>query len=271
MKKIVIITSDSLRHRYLRHMFMASKNIQIQMTYIENKSLDYMRQISFEDKLDDIEKIHFELRFAVEDDFFSEAKNLFSDPRKTVYLAPKEINSDPIVYEIQKLNPDLIVAYGCSIIKPKLLELFKDRIINVHLGLSPYYFGAATNFHAMVEGDFQCVGYTFMYMDAGVDTGEIIHQRRAKIYPFDNPHTIGNRLIKDMASDFVSLVENFDKVTRLEQFKTAHGKLFKIKDATKERTELLYKNLKKGALDEYLGLKREKESLYPILEQQVLL
>ena len=37
-----------------------------------------------------------------------------------------------------------------------------------------------------------------MYMDEGIDTGQIIHQSRAIILPFDNPHQIGNRLIKIM-------------------------------------------------------------------------
>ena len=40
------------------------------------------------------------------------------------------------------------------------------------------------------------VGATFMYIDAGIDTGEIIHQIRADIVIGDSPHSIGNRLIK---------------------------------------------------------------------------
>ena len=56
-----------------------------------------------------------------------------------------------------------------------------------------------------------------MYLDEGIDTGEIIHQGRPKIFPYDNPHQIGNRLIKKMTKDFIKLVINFDLIKKKKE------------------------------------------------------
>lgn len=85
----------------------------------------------------------------------------------------------------------------------------------MHLGLTPYYRGAASNFWALADNYPECVGATFMFIDAGIDTGEIIHQIRATINYYDTPSTIGNRLIKDMTNIFERLIMNFDKVKTL--------------------------------------------------------
>ena len=55
-----------------------------------------------------------------------------------------------------------------------------------------------------MNNEFEFFGYTFMYLDEGIDTGEIIHQGRPKIFPYDNPHQIGNRLIKKMTKDLLN-------------------------------------------------------------------
>ena len=76
-------------------------------------------------------------------------------------------------------KPDLVIAYGCSIIKEPLISIFKKKFLNIHLGLSPYYRGSATNFWPFVLNELQFVGITYMNIDSGVDTGPILHQFRA--------------------------------------------------------------------------------------------
>ena len=75
----------------------------------------------------------------------------------------------------------MIISFGCSIIKGKLLDLFKGRFINVHLGLSHIIEDLVqTTGQWSIEFDF--LGATFMHIDAGIDTGQIIHQIRPKIF-----------------------------------------------------------------------------------------
>jgi len=273
MKNIVIITSNQIRHTYFRLMFANNNNINVFRTYVESDdtSLDLSIKQPELQNLNDEVQLHFDARHNTEYDFFSDVIELVEDRSSPKIIGKGDINDDLIVDEVIKLEPDLIVTYGCSLIKPRLINAFKNRIINVHLGLSPYYFGAGTNFHCLVNNEFQFEGYTFMYIDHGVDTGEIIHQSRATILPFDNPHQIGNRLIKQMTHDFVKLIVNFHMVEPMEAVTDFVGKTYKNVDATPDLTLDLYRNFRNNAVIEFL---KEKDSLvkrFPLIEQPFLM
>ena len=84
---------------------------------------------------------------------------------KKVHILQKCLN------QIKKNNPDIIIVYGSSIIAP-LTNDFKNKIINVHLGLSPYYRGSGTNFYPILNSKPEYIGVTFMFLDKGIDTGK---------------------------------------------------------------------------------------------------
>jgi phosphoribosylglycinamide formyltransferase 1 len=268
MKNIVIITSDSIRHNYFKILFSQNKKINILRTYVEtSENFLFKERVIVESALANKVEQHFDARHNTEYDFFSDIIEFCEDKSNSKYIDKGEINNSYIVDEIIKLNPDLIITYGCSIIKPTLIETFKDRVINVHLGLSPYYFGSGTNFHCLVNNEFQFEGYTFMYMDKGIDTGKVIHQSRAKILPFDNPHQIGNRLIKQMTRDFIDLVLNFNIIKNKNSVTNYKGKTYTKKDATDELTLRLYDNFDDGAVIKYLLNKVKLSQQYPLIEQ----
>jgi phosphoribosylglycinamide formyltransferase-1 len=267
---IVIITADSIRHNYFKIMLANNENINVLKTYVESNEQFILETKNYDDNLNSVTDIHYGSRLNSEFDFFSDAINICKDKTNSIFIKHSEINERSKINEIIDLNPELIVTYGCSIIQKQLIEYFKDRIINIHLGLSPYYFGAGTNFHALVNNDFQCVGYTFMYMDEGIDTGEIIHQARASIEPFDNPHQIGNRLIKNMTKDFIKLINNFDKLEEQVQPINTSGKKYKVIDATEELIEVLYNNFQNNNVIEYLNHKSKKIIDYPIITQNFM-
>ena len=270
-RKIIILTSDDIRHNYFKIRFSNSPGIEVIKTYVESENeFELKFKKICDETLDDQLKLHFALRHNSEYDFFSDIIQICEDRSQTKFIKKNEINNESLVQEIIDLNPDLIVTYGCSIIKPPLIEAFKNRIINVHLGLSPYYFGSGTNFHALVNNEFYCVGYTFMYMNEGIDTGNIIHQSRAEILPFDNPHQIGNRLIKSMTTDFIKLVQNFDLVSEKVQHHTEYGKTYKRKDATLEKTMELYSVVCNENIEKYIKNSEIWEAKYPIIEQDFL-
>ena len=72
---------------------------------------------------------------------------------------------------------------------------FKRKILNLHLGLSPYYRGGGTNYFPFVNNEPEYAGSTFMYLDEGIDTGEIIHQIRPVINITDSFHQLSNRFL----------------------------------------------------------------------------
>ena len=271
VNNIVILTSGSIRHTYFRMGLSLSQNINVQASFVESSPEDSSDPAPIVPEiLTDPSNLHLVARHNTEYDYFGPFIKLSEDKSKPIFISRGEINIERNVEMITKLNPELIVTYGCSIIKEPLLKLFPNRIINVHLGLSPYYRGSGTNFHAMARGDFQCVGVTYMFMDAGIDTGPIIHQRRAEFLPFDNPHQIGNRLISQTVFDVDKLVRNFSRITVSPVNTTVKGLVFKRKDATPEVTATLYRLFESNAVIEYLKFRVEREEQFPIVEQSWL-
>ena len=83
--------------------------------------------------------------------------------------------------DILNLNPDLIVtcAYG-QIIPKAILDYPRLGCINVHASLLPKYRGAAPIQWAVLNGD-KTTGVTTMYMDVGMDTGDMILKEEVEI------------------------------------------------------------------------------------------
>ena len=266
MNKILIITSGSLRHLYFANSFVKSFTESKFKIIIEGK-INFPTSIN-NSKSGDIIEDHFISRENSEYQFFSGSDVILKQKEKILNIQKGEINNLETTKLIKDFNPELIVTYGCSIIKPKLIDLFKNKIINVHLGISPYYRGAGTNFHALVNNEFHFFGYTIMYIDKGIDTGEIIHQGRAEFINDDTPHTIGNRLIKKMTKDFISLISNFTLIEHKPKIKVNYDcKLFMIRDADKNATKNLYKNFSNNLMS-YIACKDYIEKKFPIIKQK---
>ena len=96
--------------------------------------------------------------------------------------------------DIIKLNPDMIVtcAYG-QIIPKVLLDLPKYGCINVHASLLPKYRGGAPLHRCILNGEGK-TGITIMYMDEGMDTGDIISTREILIDKLDTVGIIHDKL-----------------------------------------------------------------------------
>ena len=96
--------------------------------------------------------------------------------------------------DILDLNPDIIItcAYG-QIIPKAILDYPKYGCINVHASLLPKLRGGAPIHHAIIDG-YNETGITIMYMDEGMDSGDIIEQSVTKIEDFDTVETLHDRL-----------------------------------------------------------------------------
>lgn len=86
----------------------------------------------------------------------------------------EKIKSDEGVAALKELNPDMIVtaAFG-QILSKQILDIPKLGCINVHASILPKYRGAAPIQWAVINGE-KTTGVTIMYMDVGLDTGDII-------------------------------------------------------------------------------------------------
>lgn len=97
---------------------------------------------------------------------------------------------------IEEVSPDLIItcAYG-QIIPESILNIPTIGSFNVHASLLPKYRGGAPIHHALINGE-EKTGVTIMYMDKGMDTGDIIEKEEYRIKETDNVGTLHEELSK---------------------------------------------------------------------------
>jgi methionyl-tRNA formyltransferase len=116
--------------------------------------------------------------------------------RAVPVLQPRRIKHDDAVAEIAALRAEVIVvmAYG-QILPRSVLELSPRGCLNLHASLLPKHRGAAPIQAAITAGDTE-TGITVMYMDEGLDTGDILLQSRIPIAPDETGGSLHDRLAK---------------------------------------------------------------------------
>ncbi len=117
---------------------------------------------------------------------------------------PNKIKDQDAIDYIKSFNPDIIVtaAYG-QILPKSLLELPQHRAVNVHASLLPRHRGGAPIHRSIMEGDSES-GVTIMYMEEGLDSGDIISQASTPITANDTTGDLHDRLSEIGASLIVS-------------------------------------------------------------------
>ena len=126
-------------------------------------------------------------------------------------LQPKRIKRPIPTQKLKDLKPDLILvtAYG-QILSEEILEIPRLGCINVHTSLLPALRGAAPIQWSIVRG-MKETGVTLMYMDKGMDTGDIIVQQSVPITKEDTASSLtakltrsGALLLSDLTADLLN-------------------------------------------------------------------
>lgn len=128
-----------------------------------------------------------------------------------VYQPEKVRKNEEFINEVRALNPDLIcvVAYG-KILPKDILDIPKYGSVNVHGSLLPKYRGAAPIQWSVINGD-KTTGVTTMYMDIGMDMGDIILKKEVEIGEDETTGELWNRLSKlggELLVETIKQIEN---------------------------------------------------------------
>jgi methionyl-tRNA formyltransferase len=107
---------------------------------------------------------------------------------------PTRIRAREAIDAIRIMNPDVIVvmAYG-QILPREVLEIPKIACLNLHASILPRWRGAAPIQAAIAAGDRE-TGITVMYMDEGLDTGDILLEKKIEIAPTETGGSLHDRL-----------------------------------------------------------------------------
>lgn len=143
----------------------------------------------------------------------SPVKQFAEEKALKIYQPLKVKNNAAFLDEIKALNPDVIcvVAYG-KILPKEILEIPALGCINVHASLLPQYRGAAPIQWSILNGDKE-TGVTTMYMDIGMDTGDMILKRNVKIYEDETTGELWNRLSKIGAELLLETLKQIEQGT----------------------------------------------------------
>lgn len=132
---------------------------------------------------------------------------------------PPTLRDESFMELLKEINPELIVvvAYG-KILPKEVIDFPKYGCINLHVSLLPKYRGAAPMQRAIMDGERE-TGVTVMYMDEGLDTGDILSVTKFPIGPTDDFEAIHDRSAEvgaTLLSETIEKIEQND-VERIKQ------------------------------------------------------
>lgn len=158
-----------------------------------------------------------------------------------IYQPQKIRGNAEFIEQIKALEPEVIcvVAYG-KILPKEILDIPKKGCINVHGSLLPKYRGAAPIQWAVINGE-KVTGITTMYMDIGMDTGDMILKQEIQIGEDETTGEIWEKLSKIGGK---LLVETLKKIEKGEAPRTKQGEKFSMAPMlTKENAKIDFKNM----------------------------
>lgn len=157
-----------------------------------------------------------------------------------VYQPVKVRNNPEFLEAVKKLNPDLIcvVAYG-KILPQELLDIPKYGCVNVHGSLLPEYRGAAPIQWAVLNGD-KKTGVTTMFMNAGMDTGDMILKEEVEIGEDETTGELWDRLKTIGANLLIKTVKEIENGTATRTKQPEEGTMAPM--LSKEMAKIDWKN-----------------------------
>lgn len=135
----------------------------------------------------------------------------YAESKGLNFSYPDNLKDENEVLKIKELNPDIIIVIAYGLIIPRsILEIPKIGCFNLHGSLLPRWRGAAPIQRAIIEGDNK-TGITFMKMDEGLDTGDIVLSKEINISTNDNHQSLENQLANLGAESFEEFLELIEK------------------------------------------------------------
>lgn len=259
--RVVLLTADGLRHRYVASRLAQSTNLTAIVS--ECKSTNASEPASLPAGQQKIIEKHFAERAEVERRLLgTDCEFPDTDVLKVLQGC---INSGEVFERVQRHEPDIVMLYGSGIVRDPLLDAYTQKVINLHLGLSPYYRGSGTNFWPLVDGKPECVGATIHLAVENVDAGAVLGQVRPMAEHQDRAHELGTKTIIAALDCLPVILDRFAQgLLRPQGQDLTQGRVFKLGDFSAEAVTRMWRNLDDGMMSEYIRHQEERCLKYPI-------
>lgn len=132
-------------------------------------------------------------------------------------LCPENINAPEAIAALRRVGADgaVVIAYGQKLGK-EILALFGESIFNLHASLLPAYRGASPIQAALLAGETE-TGVSAMLVRSGMDSGEILAQKRRVIEPEDDGLTLADKLARDSAALMIEVLRDYEGFLKKKQ------------------------------------------------------
>lgn len=202
--------------------------------------------------------LHFSNRAKAEDFYFGKYKDIY--PSCPKFIVENNLNSLDTVSFLNSVNPDLVLIFGSGMIKEPLFSSLPKQTINLHLGLSPRYRGAATLFWPFYFLEPQFAGSTFHYITNQPDAGDIIHQVLPTLEYGDKIHDVACKIVIESSNAALRLIQILNESGNWKKSKQkTSGKNFLEKDFIPAHLRLVYNTFNDRIVDAYLENKIGKK------------
>ncbi|MEG9329192.1 formyltransferase family protein [Salinimicrobium catena] len=260
--KVVLLTSDSLRHKCIAASI--AQEMELGLIISEKKAPKIQDTSAYGKKDAEFLASHFKARAVSEEKFFGNVD--FPQEAPKIDVAHGKINSKEVFEIINRTAPDLILLFDTSILLKPLLKRYRRKIVNLHLGLSPYYKGSATNLYPYLFDEPECIGATIYLATEKVDDGGILYQLRPDIEEGDSMHVIGNKVILKAGKMLPVVLQDFFEGKIKPVLQKGHGRLCRNKDVTPYVLRQIHKNFEEGMIWRYLRNKGKRDAGKPIIQ-----
>ena len=159
-------------------------------------------------------------------------KQLYAHFPDAPIVRVKNINDAAAIRTIEETSPDLIIVSGTNLVGKRILEMASHGIgaVNLHTGLSPYIKGGpnCTNW-CLAERSFHFIGNTVMWLDPGIDSGNIIASEQTTLTGRETLAGLHWKVMEHAQAMYVSVVAKLargESVPSVPQDRIASGKTY---------------------------------------------
>lgn len=180
----------------------------------------------------------------------------FGDQKKPdfpyIKVSKDELNSVKTAKYAHDTEADLGIVFGCGMIRHPLYEYLPKDTINLHLGLSPRYRGAATLFWPFYFLEPNWAGCTFHYLVDTPDGGDIIHQVVPEMKTDDGIHDLSARAVLQATTEAHKLFKIKHRWVKHPQ-KPEAGKNFLESDFKPQHLRMIYNSYNNDIVKHYMN------------------
>ena len=240
--KITLLTSNKNRHNYLINLL---SGVSDELYVIQECDTIFPGIVSGHYQVSPTMKKYFENVNNAQ--FLLFGNSYVNSKKKNIKILPMvsgDLNQSSMDLLSDFLKSDVYIIFGSSYIKGKLAEfLIKQKAINIHAGISPYYRGTDCNFWALYDDNPHLVGATIHLLSKGLDNGPMLYHAISNLK--NNPFEYTMSTIK---SAFHSIADRIKD-----------GSIFKIKPVIQDKEKEVRYSKKSEFNEELVKKYFEKE------------